>query len=989
MVRGKWGGRLRKALLVAFVTLFVLSPVFKLTPVSADATSHLYWTDAELAAFKARTDEPVYQNIKAWGDTHKNDAPPAYPASPLTSDAAAGQPIVVVADGSMFSVGSLYFLQQEPKTSEYVRLESKASNTLTMYSNLTTSYTTVEGARLSCEWRDWMDTADLTRRFLETMSLLYYVTDDTSYADAAVNWMVSIAGWPNWNIALHRQWQVTSWMGMAFACGYDAFKDYMSADNAAIVRDKIKTEIGHMYNDYTSLKESLLTSDANSGQKTVTVANGSVFYEGQYVLLYESGYSEYNFIESIAGNTLTMENNLVNSYQVADGAKVTTNDGWITSPMTEPYPNSRAVLACAIGMSGLALGSDYAGSSTWISRGKALAVETFDMLYDDGTWFEGMGYAVYGLDGLVTFCDVLKRVEGTDYFTIYSAKLSGMSEFFAFMTYNGQRLQMEDCSWTTPIGDGMTTKTSFLYRIAKEYSNGYGQQYANTYTPQDIMQSFVWRDPALSPVALSGLGDFRYFDGIGYSIYRSDWTNAALLIINKAGTSRGHAHNSSGEFQIYYKGKPVTCDYGYATGEWYDESWTKNTIVEGPEFTEGGYNVPGYGEGQEPGDLGNVPEGYHGVIETATSNAYYTYSRANNTPAGSNPFTNDHSSSVKKFWTGNLSLWIRQTAFLPGTNALVVFDRVASPEDTRFSWLYHATNAAVWEVITITVDGDIVTVVKNGGGITPADITSKIVMVEPVEANRTTEVKAEDPGHAKDWKYLVEYPATDSDSALFLNVIFPDSDDYDATTTARVAQNNCSGVIITTTANGNKDLVLFSNDGNAVSEYIELGGFYQAADGNTYTFDGTQVLAEFDTYQVMKLALSGTNQPPVLDAIGDKTVNEEELLEFTISATDTNGDPLTYSASNLPSGASFDTGTQTFSWTPSSGQEGTYPNVHFEVTDGDLTDAEDITITVSNVNQIRESNLPLYVIPVIITGAVGAGLLYLYFLKRRRRKLKI
>ena len=88
------------------------------------------------------------------------------------------------------------------------------------------------------------------------------------------------------------------------------------------------------------------------------------------------------------------------------------------------------------------------------------------------------------------------------------------------------------------------------------------------------------------------------------------------------------------------------------------------------------------------------------------------------------------------------------------------------------------------------------------------------------------------------------------------------------------------------------------------------------------------------------------NCAPVLSTIGDKSVDEGSLLEFTISAYDPDGDTLTYSASNLPSGASFDASSRTFSWTPTYTQAGTYTNVHFEVSDGHLTDSEDITITV-------------------------------------------
>jgi hypothetical protein len=93
------------------------------------------------------------------------------------------------------------------------------------------------------------------------------------------------------------------------------------------------------------------------------------------------------------------------------------------------------------------------------------------------------------------------------------------------------------------------------------------------------------------------------------------------------------------------------------------------------------------------------------------------------------------------------------------------------------------------------------------------------------------------------------------------------------------------------------------------------------------------------------------NQPPVLNNIGNKTVNEGKLLTFTISASDPNGDTLTYSASGLPSGATFNPATKTFTWTPSYRQAGSYTGVHFTVSDGNANDTEDIIITVNNVYQ--------------------------------------
>ena len=73
------------------------------------------------------------------------------------------------------------------------------------------------------------------------------------------------------------------------------------------------------------------------------------------------------------------------------------------------------------------------------------------------------------------------------------------------------------------------------------------------------------------------------------------------------------------------------------------------------------------------------------------------------------------------------------------------------------------------------------------------------------------------------------------------------------------------------------------------------------------------------------------NKPPVLASIGNKNASVGNQLSFQVSATDADADPLTYSASNLPAGANFNPGTRTFTWTPTAGQVGSHPNVHFEV----------------------------------------------------------
>ena len=100
--------------------------------------------------------------------------------------------------------------------------------------------------------------------------------------------------------------------------------------------------------------------------------------------------------------------------------------------------------------------------------------------------------------------------------------------------------------------------------------------------------------------------------------------------------------------------------------------------------------------------------------------------------------------------------------------------------------------------------------------------------------------------------------------------------------------------------------------------------------------------------QVITITVGDTNRAPVLGTIGNKQVAENELLQFTVSASDQDNDTLTYSISGLPAGASFQN--QQFSWTPSFSQAGSH-QVTFTVDDGTLADSESITIQVGNANR--------------------------------------
>jgi len=99
-------------------------------------------------------------------------------------------------------------------------------------------------------------------------------------------------------------------------------------------------------------------------------------------------------------------------------------------------------------------------------------------------------------------------------------------------------------------------------------------------------------------------------------------------------------------------------------------------------------------------------------------------------------------------------------------------------------------------------------------------------------------------------------------------------------------------------------------------------------------------------------AVALVNTAPVLNAIGNKTVNEESLLTFTVVATDVDlpANTLTYSLVGAPTGAIINAMTGVFMWTPTEAQgPGSY-SFAIRVSDGALTDEEIIEVTVNEVN---------------------------------------
>jgi len=113
------------------------------------------------------------------------------------------------------------------------------------------------------------------------------------------------------------------------------------------------------------------------------------------------------------------------------------------------------------------------------------------------------------------------------------------------------------------------------------------------------------------------------------------------------------------------------------------------------------------------------------------------------------------------------------------------------------------------------------------------------------------------------------------------------------------------------------------------------------------TDDGTPI--ELDM-ELITITVGDVNRAPVISNISSQTILETELLTLTLSATDPDGDSITFSATNTPAGSTFNPTTGVFSWTPTLSDEGVYVATFIATDNGTPVEsvAIDVVITVGD-----------------------------------------
>jgi len=157
-------------------------------------------------------------------------------------------------------------------------------------------------------------------------------------------------------------------------------------------------------------------------------------------------------------------------------------------------------------------------------------------------------------------------------------------------------------------------------------------------------------------------------------------------------------------------------------------------------------------------------------------------------------------------------------------------------------------------------------------------------------------------------------------------------------------------------------------------EFIWTPTFEQSG-GYTVSFDLSD--GQLNDSKSTQITVNHVNRPPTLALISPQTIDENVLLQFTITGNDSDKEDAgqwILSASNLPQGASFVPATAAFTWTPTYEQSGIFTLTFTNTDPAGLNIAQQAEITVNHVNRppafnpiigqvVDENTLLTFIIP--------------------------
>ena len=175
----------------------------------------------------------------------------------------------------------------------------------------------------------------------------------------------------------------------------------------------------------------------------------------------------------------------------------------------------------------------------------------------------------------------------------------------------------------------------------------------------------------------------------------------------------------------------------------------------------------------------------------------------------------------------------------------------------------------------------------------------------------------------------------------------------------------------------NRDRLTFSAEGlprGAVFKPHEGLFSWKPSSGQAGTYQVTFAVTDGGVTDSERITISvqtDNRAPQMTPPPAGTVLNEGEFLDFTLKATDPDGDTLQFVAGGLPPGATVDRRTGRLTWRPNYTQAGEYL-FSVAATDGSLEDRRNMRVAVSNVNRA-----PVLTVPDTITIQEGKILEFL------------
>ncbi|HJQ31529.1 MAG TPA: tandem-95 repeat protein [Pyrinomonadaceae bacterium] len=492
-----------------------------------------------------------------------------------------------------------------------------------------------------------------------------------------------------------------------------------------------------------------------------------------------------------------------------------------------------------------------------------------------------------------------------------------------------------------------------------------------------------------TPVSVSVLGNDSDVDGDTLSV--SAVTQGAHGSVTNNGTSVSYAPaaNYNGPDSFGYTvsdghGGTATANVSITVTAVNDDPTAADDTLTTDEDTPATKNVIANDSDIDGGPLSvaSVTQGAHGSVTFGGSDVTYTPVANYN---GGDSFTY----TVSDGNGGAATATVNVTVTAVNDNPVANNDTAQTDEDTA-----------------VTVD-----VVANDGDVDGDTLTLQLV------GNATNGTVVIDNGKA------VFTPASNYNGPASFTYVVSDGNGGTAQGSVSVTVNavNDNPVAVNDSATTNEDtpvtVSVLANDSDVDGDTLSVTGAGGASQGSvtfnasgvTYTPNANANGSDSFSYTVsdghggtanatVNVTINAVNDAPSNPSTpGTVTIPELAAYTFTATASDVDGDTLTFSLVGAPAGASI-TSTGQFSWTPTEAQGGTGSAFNFSVavSDGTVTASSPVSITVTEVNQAptlapipdqtvllggtaaftasgADADLPAQTLTYSLTGAVPAG----------------